>query len=302
MKRGIIRIIAGIVMIILQIVVSIAAQPSLEIAYSTDIWYNIGFYSVGITGAILLFFGIRVISSDTYSRLILHSNTKAIHNVARWVMFSIYIIFSVFYANIFLNNWPNINFFVVLMLFAMVSFALYMLFYVYKKPCCLFSTALIFTGVAYLYNNNLIEHMLSWATGERDGLYLFLGSIPSFITGILYIIIAVKLYKERFSVKTIKALGWIAFVFEFVGRVLYNLIVFPKLYLFYINELFYMLVATGILLYISVFELNTLQEPTKTYTDDTIKFCRKCGTKLFDGSEFCSQCGVEVVKEQKNDL
>lgn len=28
-----------------------------------------------------------------------------------------------------------------------------------------------------------------------------------------------------------------------------------------------------------------------------IKFCRKCGFELVDGSEYCSRCGTEVVKE-----
>ena len=28
-----------------------------------------------------------------------------------------------------------------------------------------------------------------------------------------------------------------------------------------------------------------------------IKFCRKCGFELVDGSEYCSRCGTAVVKE-----
>ena len=28
-----------------------------------------------------------------------------------------------------------------------------------------------------------------------------------------------------------------------------------------------------------------------------IKFCRKCGFELLDGSEFCSKCGTAIVKE-----
>ena len=29
---------------------------------------------------------------------------------------------------------------------------------------------------------------------------------------------------------------------------------------------------------------------------DKITFCRKCGKKLLDNSQFCSECGTEVVK------
>lgn len=28
-----------------------------------------------------------------------------------------------------------------------------------------------------------------------------------------------------------------------------------------------------------------------------IRFCRKCGEKLLDRSQFCSKCGTEIVKE-----
>lgn len=29
-----------------------------------------------------------------------------------------------------------------------------------------------------------------------------------------------------------------------------------------------------------------------------VRFCRKCGFQLLDGSDFCSQCGVPIVKEE----
>ncbi|MBQ8495108.1 MAG: zinc ribbon domain-containing protein [Clostridia bacterium] len=30
---------------------------------------------------------------------------------------------------------------------------------------------------------------------------------------------------------------------------------------------------------------------------DRIRFCRRCGERLIDGSQFCRKCGTEVVKE-----
>lgn len=297
MKRGIIRIIAGIVMIILQILAMIG-QSSVENIYNTNIWFNIGFYSIGITGAILLFFGIRVSSDGLYSQLILHSKTKTIHMVIKWVMFSISTLLFVFYVISFINFWSDFNIFTILMVFATLSFSLYMLLYVYKKPCCLFSTALIFTGVAYLYGliSNLTYYILYLSDMDNYGMYVIFGIIPRLTAGILYIIIAVKLYKEKFSVKVIKALGWIAFALELMNRVLCNLIVFQTFYFYDISGMLFILLTVGILLYTSVFEINTLRGIVVVDNDDTIRFCRKCGTQLLDGSEFCGQCGTEIVE------
>ncbi len=299
MKRGIIRIIAGIVMIILQILAMIG-QSSVENTYDTNIWSNIGFYSIGITGAILLFFGIRVSSDGLYSQLILHSKTKTIHTVIKWVMFSISTLLFVFYVISFINSWSDFNIFTILMIFATLSFALYMLLYVYKKPCCLFSTALIFTGVAYLYGliSNLTYYMLYLPDMDNYGMYVIFGIIPRFITGILYIIIAVKLYKEKFYVNVIKVLGWTAFALEFINRVLCDLLVFQNFYFYDISGILFILLTVGIVLYTSVFEINTLREIVVEDNDDIIKFCRKCGTQLLDESEFCRQCGTQIITEE----
>lgn len=298
MKRGIIRIIAGIVMIILQILAMIG-QSSVENTYETNIWFNIGFYSIGITGAILLFFGIRVSSDGLYSQLILHSKTKTIHTVIKWIMFSISTLLFVFYVISFINSWSDFNIFTILMIFATLSFALYMLLYVYKKPCCLFSTALIFTGVAYLYGliSNSTYYILYLPDMDNYSMYVIFGIIPRFITGILYIIIAVKLYKEKFSINVIKVLGWIAFALEFINRVLCDLLVFQNFYFYNISGILFILLTVGIVLYTSVFEMNTLRGIVVVDNDDTIKFCRKCGEQLIDDSQFCRKCGTAVVKE-----
>lgn len=39
-----------------------------------------------------------------------------------------------------------------------------------------------------------------------------------------------------------------------------------------------------------------LAETTKTAEEPKIKFCRKCGLELIEGSIFCSRCGTEITK------
>ena len=48
----------------------------------------------------------------------------------------------------------------------------------------------------------------------------------------------------------------------------------------------------------SEFENVIHKHDDSNYNDKNtpIKFCRKCGNKLFEGSEFCSYCGIKVVK------
>ena len=285
-------------MIFMQIL-AIIGRSSVESIVSSDIWTNIGFYSVGITGIILLIYGIRAYSKGFYSQLILHSRTKKIHTITKWILFSITTLLFVFYVLSFISSWPYFNFFTILMIFATLSFALYLLLYAYKKPSCLFSTALIFTGVAYLYGiiNSLTYYILYLSDMDNYILYVILGIIPRLITGILYIVIAAKLYKEKFSINVIKVLGWIAFCLEFTNRVLCDLLVFQSFYFYNISLILNILLIVGLLLYLSVFKMNTLRDITVEDDVDTIRFCRKCGSLLISDSEFCRQCGTQIVRE-----
>lgn len=295
MKRGIIRIIAGIVMIVLQVLA--IGQSSVYHTYDINVRSNVGFYSVGVAGAILLFYGVRACSGGLCSQLILHNKTKTLHAVARWVMFSISTFLLVFYVISFINSWPDINVFTILMIFATLSFAVYMLLYVYKKPCCLFSTALIFTGFACLFSS-LTLYTSFLLDIDNYGIYVIFKFVPNIIAGVLYIIIAVKLYKEDFSVNVIKVLGWTAFALEFINRVLCDLIIFKNFYFYNLSSVLFVLLTVGILLYTSVFEMNTLKESVVVDNDDAINLCRKCGAQLLDGSKFCRKCVAETVEKR----
>ena len=311
MKRGIIRIIAGIVMIILQIL-AIKGQSSVENLYYTNMWYNIGFYSVGITGAILLFFGTRACSDGRYSQLILHSKTKTIHTIIKWVGFVLSTLLFIHYLRVFITWWPNFNIVTILYILGFLSFSVYSLFYMYKKPSCLFSATLIFFGVAYAYGviSNLTYYILYLSYNDHFVLYVFTNILPSFAAGILYIVIASIIHKENFSANTIKVLGWTVFALEILNRVVHRIIVMPVFYFADVLDFTELLFVIVLMLYMSVFKVNTLrgalncevvyqrsEEPSAelSQTTDKILFCRKCGEELIDNSRFCRKCGTEIV-------
>lgn len=292
---------------------------------STDIWYNIGYYSPAITGVILLIFGIRAYKNNAYSRLIIHNKNKKIHTVTKWVGCALSILLFICYCYSFFSYSYIFSLFNI---FCFLCFSVYSLFYMYKRPSSLFSATLIFIGISYIYNfiNNLAYIGYWWWEECFVGL-VFTFFLPTFAAGILYIVIAYAIHKENFSVKIVKTLGWIVFALEILHRVVCDIVVFQTLYFITdFVDLMYLLFVITLTLYISVFKVNTLRNPpasvtnsqfenqsnsssnieyyesiesvngsTKTY--DQILFCRKCGNKLLDGANFCNKCGTAIVKE-----
>lgn len=254
MKRGIIRIVAGIVLIISQML-AIIAQASMSTNTNTNMWLDIDSYSVGIVGILLLIFGSRAYRYEIYSELVLHSKKNIMHTIAKWSAFTLSSLLFVLFLIGFLYNFQV---YTLLMAFATLSFSVYSLFYMYKKPSCLFSTTLIFIGIAYIYESfmDLFTHL---SDVEYSVLYLVLSIIPNLIAGVLYIIIATETYKEDYSVEKVKALGWSAFTLEIINRALYITVVFQNLYFFDLVSTLYILFTVVLMLYINVFEINTLR-------------------------------------------
>ncbi|MBP3359356.1 MAG: zinc ribbon domain-containing protein [Clostridia bacterium] len=295
MKRGIFRIIAGIIMILLEFYL-INLQDYNE--YYTSSY--IGFI-IGVTeGIILMAFGIRAYNKGLRSRLILHTKAGKPHTIVKWIVFATSTLLLAYYIYVcyYVHSFSG---YIIYMIFATLSFSLYLLLYLYKKPCCLFSATLIFIGLTYLheqiYNNLFLLDM------KNDALMIIFNIVPSVIAGILYIIIAIKLYKENFSVKVIRVMGWIAFAMEFSNKVLYKVLII-NIYHSYGSidltdlvdwfGLFDFLFIIGLFLYISVFKINTLKGQAVKETADKIRFCRKCGNQLINDSRFCNWCGTEI--------
>lgn len=270
MKRGIIRIVAGIVLILMQILAMIGRSSMYYYSYSYSIGFNIGFYSMGIVGIVLLIFGIAVYSEGSCSHLILHKKSKKFHTVVQYVAFSLTALLFLGYLLSFINSLPDIDFSALLMICGMLSLAIYLLFYLYKRPSCLFSASLIFISIGYLYElySYFTYYMLVLSKMANSNLYVIFGIIPRLITSILYLIIAVRIYKEMFSVKFIKTMGLIAFALEFSNRILCNIIVFRSFYFRDWGILLSDLLPVVLLMYISIFEINTLRAPAASYGND----------------------------------
>ncbi len=319
MKRGIFRIISGVLLILSQLM-----SMSSDVANtSTDFWYNVGYYSPAITGIILLIFGIRAYKNNAYSKLIIHDKNKKVHTIMKWVGFILSTLLFIYY---FYSFFSYIDVFSLFNIFGFLCFSVYSLFYMYKKPSSLFSATLIFIGVYNIYNFiNYLTYIWYWWDSEYFNALIFTVVLPTFVAGILYIVIASVIHKENFSVKAVKTLGWIVFMLEILRRVVYLIIVSHNLYFITdfvtLMNLLFVIVLT---LYISVFKINTLRnapasatnsqfenqscspsnielsksiEPVNNsiQTTDQIRFCRKCGEKLINDSSFCRKCGTEIV-------
>ena len=311
MKRGIFRIIAGIIMISLQLLAMMALTSAGVDYTSSDVLYNIGFYGIGVTGVILLIFGIKAYKKGLRSQLVLHTKSRKIHTVIKWIMFVITTLVCVDYSVAFIQNFDNFNIYTLLIAFATLAFAVYLLFYIYKKPSCLPSTCLIFMGVAYLYGilSNMTYYLIYASEYDFWTMMLIFRIVPQLIAGILYIILATKLYKEKFSVNAVKVIGWVTFVLEFSNVIIYPILISFEygfvFYLFDISNLLYALFVLGLLLYISAFKINTFKQRKVYGANDMVRFCRKCGNTLLENASFCNKCGTEVIEEvggQENEM
>lgn len=294
MRRGIIRMVSGAVLIVLQLI----AQSAVGKLPSNDIWYNIGFYSPGITGVLLLIFGWRDYRNKRCSKLILHTNNKKIHTVMKWfgvALCTLMIIYCLLDTIVFGSG---LNGEIFLSIVGILAYLVYSLFYMYKKPSCLFSTALVFIGVSELFGifSNLTDYILYLPDSDYFIPYIFTRIIPELAAGVLYLVIASIIHKENFSAKAVRTLGWIVFVCEMLARVVTNMVV---LRIFTVNVpglLFVML----LLMYTSVFKLNTLRD-IPSQEKNQIRLCIKCGERLIDGSRFCRICGAESIERENMD-
>lgn len=263
MKKGVIRIISGIVLLVLQVLSIIGSAGANA---GGNLGYYIGFYSPTIIGIALLVFGSRAYRNEIYSELVLHSK---IHAVIKWVGFTVSTLLFIYYLLYFITNLSGFDIFSLFNLFGTLAFSVYTLFYMCKKPSCLFSTTLVFVGVAYIYGiiSNLSYYILYLPDADFFIPYVFTGILPRLFAGILYIVVATIVFKENFSVNAVKVLGWIIFALEFLYRVVSSIVVTQSLYLGDLVSLVYLLFVVVLMLYTSVFKMNTLRDDPTLVTE-----------------------------------
>ncbi len=259
MKRGIIRIVSGVVLLVLQLLSIIGSAGANA---GGNLGYYIGFYSPAIIGIAFLVYGSRAYRNEIYSELVLHTKSKKFHTVIKWVGFTVSTLLFIYYLLYFITNLSYFDIFSLFNLFGTLAFSVYALFYMYKKPSCLFSTTLVFIGVAYIYGiiSNLSYYILYLPDADFFIPYVFIGVLPRLFAGILYIIVATIVFKEYFSTNTVKVLGWIIFALEFLNRVVSSSVVMQSLYFGDLVSLVYLLFVVVLMLYTSVFKMNTLRD------------------------------------------
>lgn len=264
MKRGIIRIVSGVVLLLFQ-ALALYGQSLTNTRMPADFWYQVGFYSPAIIGFLLLVFGIRAHSNELYSKIVLHKNEKKIHTIIKWVAFAISTLFFVTCLLTLIENLSEIDFTNLFLLFATLALSVYSLFYMYKKPSCLLSTALIFMGVSYIYEILIggVTYMMLYEEAGFLGAYIFANLAPGLIAGILYIVVAVKLYKEDFSIPVVKVLGWVILALEILSQWVFLIIICQEFFITTLVRLPYLLLVTALAFYISVLKLNSLRDASK---------------------------------------
>lgn len=271
MKRGLIRIVSGIVLIIMQILAIIGrAYAENDVNAPTYAAASgVGFYMMGIVGIILVYFGKKAYNLGIYSEIILHTKPKKPLEALKYIALSLLLLPCLMYFRYFsISNISGI-----LMICSILSLAIYLLFYAYKKPSCLFSSSLIFVGLANflaLLTNTEFYYSLLVISDTDDILRLVLHTIPSLIASTLYIVIAVILYKEKFSPPTIRIMGCIVFGLEFLIGVFYDICVSQHFnyYSIILNPL-----PAIFFLYLSVFQLNNKVLPPEQTSSDIVLDC-----------------------------
>ena len=298
MRRGIIRIVSGIVLLVLQLLAMIGASTVGMANVTGSIGFYLGFYSPGITGILLLIFGCRAFRNKVYSKLILHTNSSKVHTITKWVGFSISTLLLIRYLMEFIFQWPNFDLFVILSFFGFLSFSAYTLFYMYKKPSCLFSAAMIFIGAACLYGliSRLSYYIIYFYDQDYFIPYIFTYILPTFAAGILYIVIASILHLETFSVQTIKILGWTVFALEILSGFISRIFIQQSFYFPDLEKLLYLLFVVVLMLYLSVFKVNTLKGDGRTYNippnpPSHAAECMSCGYRSAIFLNTCPNCG-----------
>ncbi|MBR3870522.1 MAG: zinc ribbon domain-containing protein [Clostridia bacterium] len=215
-RKGIVRIVCGSILLLLTVIAIIGAYTSYTsymnqyYPYYTFDKFNILDYPMHLTWALcsllLIFFGKRAHRNGDTATMILHQIKSKHHIICKYIFGSLLTVhliviisdfFKYYYTrNIIISILDNPDF-----VFSIVSLSfliVYFFFYIGSKLSVLFSNGLLFWGISilsfWLSNIDTIEF------------YAF-NFVPMIISGFIYIILAIVLYRENFSSIYVKLFG-----------------------------------------------------------------------------------------------
>ena len=198
-------IISGITLIIFQLIADVGNSN----ASSLNLIGFIAYCSVGIIGLIMLTIGLLP-KTKLKATIILHQTYKKRYNVLSYIFAILVGIICFGYMNLLFDEFSQYYLFLTI---SSLYLLIYLLFYRGKKPSSLFPIAMLFFGLSNIYG------VLGWLpiviiqSPSKD---LFAHAIFRilfmFSSSVIYIILSIMIYKEKFAISRIKILGRIAFV------------------------------------------------------------------------------------------
>lgn len=213
-------IITGCILIALQLIGDVGSLFAGGLNYFTNvISFDVFLYelinftaysSIGILGVVFHIIGIKSYRKGGNATIILHKTDKKRYTVLSYIFAVLLGLTCLGYVEMICRDGfsQSGTFQLISLLFLLI----YLLFYRNKKPTLLFSVALLLAGISYIYGlfislpNLILLSGTSWYYR-----YLVFSILPILATSIVYIIIAIMLYMEKFSTSCIKILGAIAF-------------------------------------------------------------------------------------------
>ncbi len=245
MAKGLFRIISGSILMLLQVFSLLGLKDGSIFALSFSSFDAflftftslIGFFLPGIIGFFLFKYGVKAYQTMDRAEIILHKSTSIAHIITKYVSLAFVIIRGIYIVRSFLSidKYTSLTYILssIFIAISIISIIVYLIFYYGKRPCFLFSTTLLFLGIHHsLHTFNSFEYFFM----DAKILEILFDSLPYASAGILYMIIAVKLYKENYSTKTIRILGAIAFASEMSGTIYSAILHFQYVNLIYILE------------------------------------------------------------------
>ena len=205
-REGIIRIVIGSMLLLLQLYFFVMRVP-----YDTPESFEMD-CSAGICGVLLLCYGIGAYRLRGRTKYILHPHKDKRFQIIKWfsvaflTIYLISIIMSVRNIMMFLFS-PS-----ALLVGSLITLIVYLIFYIGKKPSYLLSSSLVLAGSAYIIGQSSISSSFVFYYNNYDFstfLVIILSFVLRLIVGILYIVMAVKLYRGDSKNKWIYKTSWI---------------------------------------------------------------------------------------------